>query len=155
MGRTACLGEMWCKWLSPETYEIEHVDTRGMSARSLFQNVGKNVLSSHHRPPSKAAGRIPRRIPRGTTRCARRRFANTAQATIQIGANLGLLPFHISTQKAQNVLHYNQSSPFSNSSPRGYMIHEGGRWTDVHGKWLFMPRKLSRELYDEVLPLDH
>jgi soluble calcium-activated nucleotidase 1 len=33
----------------------------------------------------------------------------------------------------------------------GYMIHEGGRWSDVHGAWLFMPRKLSRERYDEVV----
>jgi soluble calcium-activated nucleotidase 1 len=32
----------------------------------------------------------------------------------------------------------------------GYMIHEGGRWSDIHGCWFFMPRKLSREPYDEV-----
>ena len=32
----------------------------------------------------------------------------------------------------------------------GYMIHEGGRWSDVHANWLFMPRKLSREVYDEI-----
>jgi soluble calcium-activated nucleotidase 1 len=69
-------GEMWCKWLSPETYEIEHVDTRGM-----YNTLRKAAVCEH-------------------------------------GA--------------------------------GYMIHEGGRWSDVHGKWLFMPRKLSRELYDEV-----
>merc|ERR1712185_801677 len=30
------------------------------------------------------------------------------------------------------------------------MIHEGGRWSDVHDCFLFMPRKLSREVYDEV-----
>ena len=33
----------------------------------------------------------------------------------------------------------------------GYMIHEAGRWSDVHGKWLFFPRKLSRQPYDEVV----
>merc|ERR1719272_2253492 len=30
------------------------------------------------------------------------------------------------------------------------MIHEGARWSDVHKKWFFLPRKLSREAYDEV-----
>ena len=33
----------------------------------------------------------------------------------------------------------------------GYMIHESGRWSDVHEKWLFFPRKLSRQPYDEVI----
>ncbi|KAJ1489725.1 apyrase-domain-containing protein, partial [Baffinella frigidus] len=32
----------------------------------------------------------------------------------------------------------------------GYMIHESGRWSDVHQKWFFLPRKLSRESYNEV-----
>ena len=32
----------------------------------------------------------------------------------------------------------------------GYMIHEGCRWSDVHKRWFFLPRKLSREPYDEV-----
>jgi len=32
----------------------------------------------------------------------------------------------------------------------GYMIHESGRWSDVHKKWFFLPRKHSREAYDEV-----
>jgi soluble calcium-activated nucleotidase 1 len=30
------------------------------------------------------------------------------------------------------------------------MIHEAGRWSDVHARWFFLPRKLSREPYDEV-----
>jgi soluble calcium-activated nucleotidase 1 len=33
----------------------------------------------------------------------------------------------------------------------GYMIHESGRWSDIHQRWFFFPRKLSRELYDEVV----
>ena len=33
----------------------------------------------------------------------------------------------------------------------GYMIHEGARWSEVHKQWFFMPRKLSREPYDEVI----
>ena len=33
----------------------------------------------------------------------------------------------------------------------GYMIHEGARWSDVHKMWFFMPRKLSRAPYDEVI----
>jgi len=69
-------GEMWCKWLSPTTYSIEHVDTRPMYS------------------------------------------ALRAAAECEQGA--------------------------------GYMIHEGGRWSDIHGCWFFMPRKLSREPYDEV-----
>ena len=32
----------------------------------------------------------------------------------------------------------------------GYMIHEGARWSDVHKKWFFLPRKASRQPYDEV-----
>jgi soluble calcium-activated nucleotidase 1 len=30
----------------------------------------------------------------------------------------------------------------------GYMIHESARWSDVHQRWFFFPRKLSRETYD-------
>jgi soluble calcium-activated nucleotidase 1 len=32
----------------------------------------------------------------------------------------------------------------------GYMIHESCRWSDIHQKWFFLPRKASRELYDEI-----
>eukprot|EP00928_Gymnodinium_smaydae_P019923 TRINITY_DN1767_c0_g3_i1.p1 TRINITY_DN1767_c0_g3~~TRINITY_DN1767_c0_g3_i1.p1 ORF type:complete len:421 (+),score=54.38 TRINITY_DN1767_c0_g3_i1:57-1319(+) len=32
----------------------------------------------------------------------------------------------------------------------GYMIHEAARWSDNHHMWFFLPRKLSRERYDEV-----
>jgi soluble calcium-activated nucleotidase 1 len=31
------------------------------------------------------------------------------------------------------------------------MIHESGRWSDVHQMWFFMPRKLSRQPYNEVI----
>jgi hypothetical protein len=31
----------------------------------------------------------------------------------------------------------------------GYMIHESARWSDVHQRWFFFPRKLSRETYDQ------
>ena len=30
------------------------------------------------------------------------------------------------------------------------MIHEGARWSEVHSKWFLLPRKLSREPYDEI-----
>lgn len=33
----------------------------------------------------------------------------------------------------------------------GYMIHESARWSDVHARWFFLPRKLSRQPYDEVV----
>lgn len=32
----------------------------------------------------------------------------------------------------------------------GYIIHESARWSDVHSLWFFMPRKASRQPYDEV-----
>ena len=32
----------------------------------------------------------------------------------------------------------------------GFMVHESGRWSDVHGRWFFAPRKVSREPYDEA-----
>ncbi|KAL3272443.1 hypothetical protein HHI36_013923 [Cryptolaemus montrouzieri] len=32
----------------------------------------------------------------------------------------------------------------------GYMIHESGIWSDVHKKWFFLPRRCSKEAYDEV-----
>jgi len=32
----------------------------------------------------------------------------------------------------------------------GYMIHEAGRWSAEHSMWMFAPRKLSRQPYDEV-----
>eukprot|EP00928_Gymnodinium_smaydae_P019922 TRINITY_DN1767_c0_g2_i1.p1 TRINITY_DN1767_c0_g2~~TRINITY_DN1767_c0_g2_i1.p1 ORF type:complete len:421 (+),score=55.34 TRINITY_DN1767_c0_g2_i1:64-1326(+) len=32
----------------------------------------------------------------------------------------------------------------------GYMIHEAVRWSDIHHMWFFLPRKLSREPYDEA-----
>lgn len=29
------------------------------------------------------------------------------------------------------------------------MIHESGAWSDVHKKWFFLPRRCSKEQYDE------
>lgn len=29
-------------------------------------------------------------------------------------------------------------------------MNECGEWSDVHKRWFFMPRKLSREYYDEI-----
>jgi soluble calcium-activated nucleotidase 1 len=31
----------------------------------------------------------------------------------------------------------------------GYIIHESGVWSDVHKQWFFLPRRASRETYDE------
>lgn len=33
----------------------------------------------------------------------------------------------------------------------GYMIHESGTWSDVHQKWFFLPRRCSKEPYNESL----
>ncbi|VVC45463.1 Hypothetical protein CINCED_3A000226 [Cinara cedri] len=31
----------------------------------------------------------------------------------------------------------------------GYVVHESCVWSDIHGRWFFLPRKLSNEKYDE------
>ncbi|XP_022207722.2 soluble calcium-activated nucleotidase 1 [Nilaparvata lugens] len=31
----------------------------------------------------------------------------------------------------------------------GYMIHESGVWSPIHKKWFFLPRRMSKEKYDE------
>lgn len=40
-------------------------------------------------------------------------------------------------------------APAEGELSQGYMIHESSRWSDEHGKWFFMPRKASRESYEE------
>ncbi|XP_037943338.1 apyrase [Teleopsis dalmanni] len=32
----------------------------------------------------------------------------------------------------------------------GYMIHESGLWSEVHKKWYFLPRRCSKEKYNET-----
>ncbi|XP_030373584.1 apyrase [Scaptodrosophila lebanonensis] len=32
----------------------------------------------------------------------------------------------------------------------GYMIHESGTWSDKHRRWFFLPRRCSKEKYNEV-----
>lgn len=32
----------------------------------------------------------------------------------------------------------------------GYMIHESGAWSDLLQKWVFLPRRISSEAYDDV-----
>ncbi|KAK5640782.1 hypothetical protein RI129_009329 [Pyrocoelia pectoralis] len=33
----------------------------------------------------------------------------------------------------------------------GYMIHESGVWSDIHQKWFFLPRRCSKDSYNETL----
>jgi len=33
----------------------------------------------------------------------------------------------------------------------GYMIHEAVGWSQVRGKWVFLPRRVSNERYDDVV----
>ncbi|KAF5280248.1 hypothetical protein FQA39_LY18071 [Lamprigera yunnana] len=33
----------------------------------------------------------------------------------------------------------------------GYMIHESGVWSEIHKKWFFLPRRCSKESYNETL----
>lgn len=32
----------------------------------------------------------------------------------------------------------------------GYMIHESAAWSDALNKWVFLPRRISSEQYDDV-----
>lgn len=32
----------------------------------------------------------------------------------------------------------------------GYMIHESGMWSDQHNRWFFLPRRCSKEKYNET-----
>ncbi|KAJ8680352.1 hypothetical protein QAD02_016139 [Eretmocerus hayati] len=32
----------------------------------------------------------------------------------------------------------------------GYMIHESGAWSNIHHKWFFLPRRCSKEQYNET-----
>lgn len=32
----------------------------------------------------------------------------------------------------------------------GYMIHESGVWSDIHSKWFFLPRRCSKNRYNET-----
>jgi soluble calcium-activated nucleotidase 1 len=32
----------------------------------------------------------------------------------------------------------------------GYIIHESGVWSEVHHKWFFLPRRASKEKYEET-----
>ncbi|XP_044731518.1 soluble calcium-activated nucleotidase 1 [Chrysoperla carnea] len=33
----------------------------------------------------------------------------------------------------------------------GYMIHESGVWSDIHSKWFFLPRRCSKNRYNETI----
>lgn len=33
----------------------------------------------------------------------------------------------------------------------GYMIHESGLWSSIHRRWFFLPRRCSKESYNETL----
>ncbi|GJQ72009.1 hypothetical protein Trydic_g3112 [Trypoxylus dichotomus] len=33
----------------------------------------------------------------------------------------------------------------------GYMIHESGAWSSIHKRWFFLPRRCSKETYNETL----
>ncbi|KAI1724224.1 apyrase domain-containing protein [Ditylenchus destructor] len=32
----------------------------------------------------------------------------------------------------------------------GYMIHESAQWSDIHNRWFFLPRRVSKEHYSET-----
>eukprot|EP00540_Astrosyne_radiata_P013508 CAMPEP_0116862310 /NCGR_PEP_ID=MMETSP0418-20121206/23565_1 /TAXON_ID=1158023 /ORGANISM="Astrosyne radiata, Strain 13vi08-1A" /LENGTH=395 /DNA_ID=CAMNT_0004497145 /DNA_START=30 /DNA_END=1217 /DNA_ORIENTATION=- len=38
-----------------------------------------------------------------------------------------------------------------NASPPGYCIHEAVLWSSIHKKWIFLPRRISSEVYNDVI----
>jgi len=45
---------------------------------------------------------------------------------------------------------YNKLREKGGFSAPGYLIHESAMWSNIHNKWFFLPRRASREKYDEV-----
>ncbi|CAD5111807.1 unnamed protein product [Dimorphilus gyrociliatus] len=46
---------------------------------------------------------------------------------------------------------YNKLREVAGFESPGYMIHESAYWSDIHKKWIFLPRRASKEKYDETL----
>jgi len=44
---------------------------------------------------------------------------------------------------------YNKMAQALNIHFPGYVIHESGGWSEVHQKWMFLPRRASTEQYNE------
>lgn len=49
------------------------------------------------------------------------------------------------------VKEYNQIRSILNIHWPGYMIHESGVWSNVHQRWFFLPRRCSKESFNETL----
>jgi len=47
--------------------------------------------------------------------------------------------------------HYGEMSKALGISHPGYVIHEASVWSDVFQQWFFLPRRVSKERYDEKL----
>ncbi|GAB1602372.1 soluble calcium-activated nucleotidase 1-like [Argonauta hians] len=45
---------------------------------------------------------------------------------------------------------YNTLRKKTNTLLPGYLIHESAVWSNIHQRWFFLPRRLSREAYNEV-----
>jgi len=46
-------------------------------------------------------------------------------------------------------LYYNKLREKTDTSSPGYMIHESAVWSDIHKKFVFLPRRASQDRYDE------
>lgn len=52
---------------------------------------------------------------------------------------------HVDWTRPYNAMRGAAGAPFP-----GYLLHEAGRWSDVRGRWLFLPRRHSVAPYDPV-----
>ncbi|OXU32053.1 hypothetical protein TSAR_002858 [Trichomalopsis sarcophagae] len=48
------------------------------------------------------------------------------------------------------MLNYKRLREAINIEFPGYMIHESGAWSSIHRKWFFLPRRCSKEQYNET-----
>ncbi|KRT78652.1 hypothetical protein AMK59_7103 [Oryctes borbonicus] len=49
------------------------------------------------------------------------------------------------------IVEYNRIREILGINWPGYMIHESGVWSSVHKRWFFLPRRCSKETYNETL----
>lgn len=58
--------------------------------------------------------------------------------------------FHLQVHHLKWVAKYKAIRSILGIDWPGYMIHESAAWSPIHRKWFFLPRRCSKERYDEV-----
>ncbi|KAL0993478.1 hypothetical protein UPYG_G00108530 [Umbra pygmaea] len=58
--------------------------------------------------------------------------------------------YHGDVQHLNWVPNYNHLRSAAGIEPPGYLIHESAAWSDTLQRWFFLPRRASKERYDET-----